>query len=83
MVELATLQRHNGYRELMQLGVVDGRMGAQRTAELAVEIVFLKASRASRTSRTSHTTLHEQLHGAVGEQPDTDIRQIEMVFQKL
>ena len=59
----------------MQLWVIDGWMSAQRAAELTVEVVFLDMV-------TLDRTFHQELHSTVGEQPNTDIRQIEMVFEQ-
>ena len=75
MVELATRQRHDGYRQRLQLRVVDGRLSAQGAAEIGVQVIFADASPPS-----IHRPPHEQLHGTVAEQPDADVRQVEMVL---
>ena len=39
MIELAARQRHDGYRQLFQLRVVELRVSAKATAEVGIEVV--------------------------------------------
>ena len=52
VIELTTSQRQDGHRELTELRIVDRRLSAKATAELGIEVVFLKASRARQASIT-------------------------------
>ena len=92
VVELATGQREDGHAELLQLVVVEGGLGAQTAAEVGVEVVVADAhSVASIVSGAGIAgafvgrelgLLHEQLDGAVAEQPYTDVGQVEVVAKK-
>ena len=79
MVELSSRQGHDGYRQLAQFFIIDGGVGAQRAAKLRVKVVFFKGELSGRTAGNSRA-LHEQLDRLVAQQPDADVRQVEMVF---
>ena len=72
VVELTARQGQYGHAELSQFRVVDERVGAQRTAELAIEVVLAIAA-----------FLHQQLHSPIGEQPHADVGQVVVVALQL
>ena len=71
VIELPTCQGQNGHFQGGYLIVGLRGVCAQGTAELRVEVVFFL------------TALYQQGNGLITEEPDTDIRQIEMILLKL
>ena len=84
VVERSSGQGYDGHGQLAQLRVVDGGMRTQRTTELGIEVVLLQERRSPCGRNAGRSAaLFQQLHGPVGEQPDADVGQVEMVLQQL
>ena len=79
MIELASRQRQDGYRELTQLGVVKLRVGAQTTSEVTVEVVVDGGLVEGGGWKVKPASFHQQLDGTVAEQPHADVGEEEMV----
>ena len=76
MVELATLQGHDGHLEILQIVVGQRRVGTQSTTELRVHIVLDNIIAFLRL-------LGEELYSLVAQHPDADIGEVIMIFLKL
>ena len=76
VIELSAGQRQYGHLEVVDLGVVDGGVGAETAAKLAVHVIVGHLA-------VAHRAAHEHLDGAVGQQPHADVGQIEMLFLQL
>ena len=80
MVELATWQRqYHGLQCVYRL-VLHARLVAESAAELAVHVVVHHLDRGY--VRSVGRTLHEHFHGAVGENPYTDVGEVEVVGEQ-
>ena len=77
VIERSPCQRHNSHCQFVQFRVVNGRMCAQRTTKLRIQVIFVYLC-----APGIHRTFHQQLHSTVAQQPDADISQIEVVLQQ-
>ena len=76
MIELAPSQGENGHLQLLQFLVSNQWICTQGASEFGIEVVLFEV----RWTRFTNASLHQQLYSLVAEQPDTNIRQIEMIF---
>ncbi len=74
MIELTACQREDGNLQLPQFLVGYQWIGTQRTAKFRIKVVFPELG------FFCPTLFHQQFNCLVAQQPDADIRQIEMLF---
>ena len=87
VVEFTTRQGDYGHRKTSQLVISHRWVGAKATSEFRVEVVLLEGRGSNRRAFYGGSgygaALHQQLDGTVGEKPDANIGEVEVVLEEL